>query len=118
VLRKFLLPHADDVELGIEHDRSRRGRALINGENVGAHAAVLPPPALANVLPRASRGLAGTTFWLMVTPMRWSNTPDQALVEAVKIYRQKRYAEAEVLVDRILATAPRHAGVGPAARGY
>jgi tetratricopeptide (TPR) repeat protein len=46
----------------------------------------------------------------MVTPMRWSNTPDQALVEAVKIYRQKRYAEAEILADRILAAAPRQAG--------
>jgi tetratricopeptide (TPR) repeat protein len=42
--------------------------------------------------------------------MRRSDTLDQALIEAVKIYRQKRYAEAEVLVDRILATAPRHAG--------
>jgi tetratricopeptide (TPR) repeat protein len=46
----------------------------------------------------------------MVTPMRGSDTSDQALVEAVKIYRQKRYAEAEVMADRILATAPRHAG--------
>jgi tetratricopeptide (TPR) repeat protein len=46
----------------------------------------------------------------MVTPMRRSNTPDQALVEAVKIYRQKRYAEAEILADRILAAAPRQAG--------
>jgi tetratricopeptide (TPR) repeat protein len=46
----------------------------------------------------------------MVAPMRRSDTSDQALVEAVKIYRQKRYAEAEVLADRILVTAPRHAG--------
>ena len=46
----------------------------------------------------------------MVAPMRRSDTSDQALIEAVKIYRQKRYAEAEVLADRILATAPRHAG--------
>ncbi len=42
--------------------------------------------------------------------MRMSDTLDQALIEAIKIYRQKRYAEAEVLTDRILATAPRHAG--------
>jgi tetratricopeptide (TPR) repeat protein len=42
--------------------------------------------------------------------MRRSDKLDQALIEAVTIYRQKRYAEAEVLTDRILATAPRHAG--------
>jgi tetratricopeptide (TPR) repeat protein len=42
--------------------------------------------------------------------MRSSDTSDQALVEAIKIYRQKRYADAEVVVDRILATTPRHAG--------
>ena len=42
--------------------------------------------------------------------MRMSDTLDQALIEAVEIYRQKRYAEAEILTDRILATAPRHAG--------
>jgi tetratricopeptide (TPR) repeat protein len=42
--------------------------------------------------------------------MRRSEAPDQALIEAVKIYRRKRYAEAEVLADRILVTAPRHAG--------
>jgi tetratricopeptide (TPR) repeat protein len=46
----------------------------------------------------------------MVTPMRRSDNSDQALIEAVKVYRQKRYADAEVLADRILATAPRHAG--------
>ena len=46
----------------------------------------------------------------MVAPMRRSEAQDQALIEAVKIYRQKRYAEAEVLADRILVTAPRHAG--------
>jgi tetratricopeptide (TPR) repeat protein len=46
----------------------------------------------------------------MVAPMRSSDTSDQALVEAIKIYRQKRYADAEVVVDRILATTPRHAG--------
>jgi tetratricopeptide (TPR) repeat protein len=46
----------------------------------------------------------------MVAPMRSSNTSDQALVEAIKIYRRKRYADAEVAVDRILATTPRHAG--------
>jgi tetratricopeptide (TPR) repeat protein len=46
----------------------------------------------------------------MVAPMRRSDRSDQALIEAIKIYRQKRYAEAEVLADRILATAPRHAG--------
>jgi tetratricopeptide (TPR) repeat protein len=46
----------------------------------------------------------------MVAPMRRGDTSDQALVEAVKIYRLKRYAEAEVMADRILATAPRHAG--------
>jgi tetratricopeptide (TPR) repeat protein len=42
--------------------------------------------------------------------MRRSEAPDQALIEAVKIYRRKRYAEAEVLADRILVTVPRHAG--------
>ena len=42
--------------------------------------------------------------------MRSSDTSDQALVEAIKIYRRKRYADAEVMVDRILATTPRHAG--------
>lgn len=42
--------------------------------------------------------------------MRSSDTSDQALVEAIKIYRRKRYADAEVVVDRILATTPRHAG--------
>ncbi len=42
--------------------------------------------------------------------MRRSDTPDQALIEAVKFYRQKRYSEAEVMADRILATAPHHAG--------
>jgi hypothetical protein len=42
-------------------------------------------------------------------PMRMSDTLDQALIAAIKIYRQKRYAEAEVFTDRILATAPRHA---------
>ena len=46
----------------------------------------------------------------MVPPMRRSGNSDQALVEAVKVYRQKRYADAEVMTDRILATAPRHAG--------
>jgi tetratricopeptide (TPR) repeat protein len=46
----------------------------------------------------------------MVAPMRSSETSDQALVEAIKIYRRKRYADAEVVVDRILATTPRHAG--------
>jgi tetratricopeptide (TPR) repeat protein len=46
----------------------------------------------------------------MVAPMRSSDTSDQALVEAIKIYRRKRYADAEVMVDRILATTPRHAG--------
>ena len=46
----------------------------------------------------------------MVAPMRSSDTSDQALVEAIKIYRRKRYADAEVVVDRILATTPRHAG--------
>jgi tetratricopeptide (TPR) repeat protein len=46
----------------------------------------------------------------MIAPMRRSDTSDQALIEAVKIYRQKRYAEAEALADRVLATAPRHAG--------
>jgi tetratricopeptide (TPR) repeat protein len=46
----------------------------------------------------------------MVAPMRRSDTSDQALVEAIKTYRRKRYTEAEVLADRILATAPRHAG--------
>ena len=46
----------------------------------------------------------------MVTSMRRSKTSDQALIEAVKIYRQKRYAEAEVMADRILAMTPRHAG--------
>jgi tetratricopeptide (TPR) repeat protein len=46
----------------------------------------------------------------MVAPMRSSDTSDLALVEAIKIYRRKRYADAEVAVDRILATAPRHAG--------
>jgi tetratricopeptide (TPR) repeat protein len=46
----------------------------------------------------------------MVPPMRRSDNSDQALVEAVKVYRQKRYADAEVMADRILATAPRHAG--------
>src|SRR5262249_230165 len=58
----------------------------------------------------AGRRLAGTTFWLMVPLMRRSGNSDQALVEAVKVYRQKRYADAEVMTDRILATAPRHAG--------
>lgn len=42
--------------------------------------------------------------------MRSSDTSDQALVEAIKIYRRKRYADAEVVVDRILTTTPRHAG--------
>jgi tetratricopeptide (TPR) repeat protein len=42
--------------------------------------------------------------------VRRSDTLEQALIEAVKIYRRKGYAEAEVLADRILATAPRHAG--------
>jgi tetratricopeptide (TPR) repeat protein len=42
--------------------------------------------------------------------MRSSDTSDQALVEAIKIYRRKQYADAEVVVDRILATTPRHAG--------
>ena len=46
----------------------------------------------------------------MVAPMRSSDTSDQALVEAIKIYRRKRYADAEVVVDRILTTTPRHAG--------
>jgi tetratricopeptide (TPR) repeat protein len=46
----------------------------------------------------------------MVAPMRRSDTSDHALVAAIKTYRRKRYAEAEVLADRILATAPRHAG--------
>ena len=46
----------------------------------------------------------------MVAPMRSSDTSDQALVEAIKIYRRKRDADAEVMVDRILATTPRHAG--------
>ena len=46
----------------------------------------------------------------MVAPMRSSDTSDQALVEAIKIYRRKQYADAEVVVDRILATTPRHAG--------
>jgi tetratricopeptide (TPR) repeat protein len=46
----------------------------------------------------------------MVAPMRRSGNSDQALIEAVKVYRQKRYADAEVMADRILATAPRHAG--------
>jgi tetratricopeptide (TPR) repeat protein len=45
----------------------------------------------------------------MVAPMRSSDTSDLALVEAIKIYRRKRYADAEVAVDRILATTPRHA---------
>jgi tetratricopeptide (TPR) repeat protein len=46
----------------------------------------------------------------MVAPMRSGDTSDQALVEAIKIYRRKRYADAEVAVNRILATTPRHAG--------
>jgi len=75
--------------------------------------ACVRPPNLAwsaVALPYASRRLAGNTCWLMVTPMRRGDASDQALVEAVKIYRQKRYAEAEFMADRILATAPRHAG--------
>jgi tetratricopeptide (TPR) repeat protein len=46
----------------------------------------------------------------MVAAMRRSDTSDQALIEAVKVYRRKRHADAEVMVDRILAAAPRHAG--------
>jgi hypothetical protein len=42
VLREFLLPDAEDIELSIENDRSRRCRALVNGENVGTHG-VEPP---------------------------------------------------------------------------
>jgi hypothetical protein len=44
VLREFLLPDAEDIELSIEHDRSRRRRALVNGENVGTHG--VEPPSL------------------------------------------------------------------------
>ena len=68
VLRKFLLPDASDVELGIEHDRSRRGRALVNGENVGAHVVWSLLPRLSAVAYfHANRRLAGSLFWLMVT---------------------------------------------------
>ena len=125
VLRKFLLPDASDVELSIEHDRSRRGRALVNGENVGAHIVwSLLPHVSAVAYFHANGRLAGSLFWLMVTADAQERHARSSSHRGGQDHRRKRYAEAEVLVDRILATAPRHAGattqgaVGPAARGH
>ena len=37
MLFEFFLADRHDMHLGIKDDRSARGRALINGENVSAH---------------------------------------------------------------------------------
>src|ERR1700722_17041904 len=66
VLRKLLLSDADDVEPGIEHDRARGRRALVDRKNVGAQMRFLFPRLATLAWPHA--GLA----WQEARSGSWS----------------------------------------------